>query len=405
MAGSAAVLTRPGKINLLLSATGIAIIGQGMALTAAPLLAADLSRDPLAVSAVTAATYAAVLILGLPAGALVDRWPLKRVMVATDLTRFVVLAVFAVLVWLGYSSVWLLVLIVFLVGVGNSFFDPAAQAAIPGVVGRDPTALARTNGKLWAIDTFGRGLAGPPLGALAFAAAAAFPFGAQSVAFLCSALLLLRLAEPRPVVTLPAARSLRAEIKEGVAFLVQHAQLRVLTLGMASFNLGYNIAFAPLVLFVQDRLNLGSLGFGILIAVAAVGGIAGGWLAPRLPDRLTPVRVYALALGVQAVAWLAVGVGQQTVIAGAGLFLVGLAATVVSVVGGSARQLLTPDDKLGRIVAATRVVGIGSAAAGALLGGAIAERLALVDAALYAAAAVLLVASLAFLAVSLRASR
>src|SRR5829696_10558856 len=84
----------------------------------------------------------------------------------------------------------------FLVGVGNSFFDPAAQAAIPGVVGRDPAALARTNGKLWAIDTFGRGLAGPPLGALAFAAAAALPFGAQGVAFLCSALLLLRLAEP-----------------------------------------------------------------------------------------------------------------------------------------------------------------------------------------------------------------
>ena len=405
MARSAAVLSRPGEINLLLSATGIAIIGQGMALTAAPLLAADLSRNPLAVSAVTAATYAAALLLGLPAGALVDRWPLQRVMVVTDLTRFLVLAIFAVLVWLGYGSVWLLVLVVFLVGVGNSFFDPAAQAAIPGVVGRDPAALARTNGKLWAIDTFGRGLAGPPLGALAFAAAAALPFGAQSLAFLCSALLLLRLAEPRPVVVAPAARSLWAEIREGVAYLARHVQLRVLALGMALFNLGYNIAFAPLVLFVQDRLNLGSLGFGVLIAVAALGGIAGGWLAPRLPERLTPVRVYALALGVQAVAWLAVVVGQQSIIAGAGMFLVGLAATVVSVVGGSARQLLTPEDKLGRIVAATRVVGIGSAALGALLGGAIAERFGLVDASLYAATVVLLAAALAFLALGLRPSR
>lgn len=400
--GSAAVLTRPGKINLLLSATGVAIIGQGMALTAAPLLAADLSRNPLAVSAVTAATYAAVLILGLPAGALVDRWPLQRVMVTTDLVRFALLGVFASLVWFGYASIWLLVLVVFLVGVGNSFFDPAAQAAIPSVVGRDPGALSKANGKLWAIDTFGRGLVGPPLGALAFAASVAVPFGAQSIAFLASALLLLRLGEPRSPVPTPATRSLLREIREGVAFLARHAQLRTLTLGMASFNLGYNVAFAPLVLFVQDRLMLGSLGFGLLIAVAAVGGIAGGWLAPRVSAHVTPVRVYAVALAVQAVAWTLVVVGQQPVIAGAGLFLIGTVATVVSVVGGSARQLLTPPDKLGRIVAATRVVGVGSAAIGALIGGAVAERLGLVDASLYVAAGFLLAAAVAFSILSTR---
>jgi MFS family permease len=402
MVRSAAVLSPPGKINLLLSATGIAIIGQGMALTAAPLLAADLSRDPLAVSAVTAATYAAVLLLGLPAGALVDRWPLQRVMVVTDLTRFVILAAFTALVWLGYASIPLLVLVVFLVGVGNSFFDPAAQAAIPGVVGRDPTALARANGKLWAIDTFGRGLAGPPLGALAFAAAAALPFGAQGVAFLCSALLLLRLAEPRPVAELAPSRSLRTEMREGVTFLVRHVQLRVLTLGMASFNFGYNIAFAPLVLFVQDRLGLDNLGFGILVAVAAVGGVAGGWVAPRLPKRLSPVQVYAIALGIQAVAWTGIAAGRNPIIAGVGLFLVGLVATVVSVVGGSARQLLTPDDKLGRVVAATRVVGIGSAAIGALVGGTVADQVGLVDASLFAAGAVLLAAALAFVIIGRR---
>lgn len=395
MAGSAAVLSRPGSIAVLLSATGIAVTGQGLALTAGPLLAADLSRNPLAVSAVTAATYAAVLLLGLPAGALVDRWLLRRVMVATDLIRFVLVTAFALLVWNGYGSIGLLVLIVFLVGVGNSFFDPAAQAAVPGVVGRDPTALARVNGKMWAIDIFGRGLVGPPLGALAFAASAALPFGLQGVAFLVSALLLTRLPEPRAAVD-PPTRSLLAEIREGVDFLARHAQLRTLTLGMASFNLGYNVAFAPLVLFVQDRLGLSNLGFGILIAVAAVGGVVGGWVAARLPTSLGPVSVYAVALGVQALAWLSLALGQHPAIAAVALFVIGLVATVVSVVGGSARQLLTPDDRLGRVVAATRVVGIGSAGLGALLGGAVAKATGLLESPLFTAAGLLLVTSAAF---------
>lgn len=396
MARSAAVLSRPGKIGVLLSATGIAITGQGMALTAAPLLAADLSRNPLAVSAVTAATYAAVLFLGLPAGALVDRWPLRRVMVATDLLRFVLLATFALLTFGGFASIWLLIAVVFLVGVGNSFFDPAAQAAIPAVVGREPAALAKANGKLWALDTFGRGLAGPPLGAITFAAAAALPFGVQGVAFLASALLLTRLGEPRPPVERPEQPSLRAEISDGVRFLVRHAQLRTLTLGMASFNFGYNVAFAPLVLFVQDRLALGSLGFGILIAVAAVGGIAGGWIGTHLPTTVSALRVYEVALAVQALAWLGVAFGRQPLIAALGMFCIGLVATVVSVVGGSARQLLTPDDRLGRVVAATRVVGIGSAGIGALVGGAIARTTGVVDSSLYAAAGLLIVAAVAF---------
>src|SRR6266536_5005085 len=171
-------------LGLLLASTGVAVTGQGMVLTAAPLLAASLTRDPLAVSVVTAASYAAWLIIGLPAGALVDRWPLRAVMVVTDVLRCVALGLFAVLTLSGHATVWSLAATVFLVGVGNCFFDPAAQSAIPAVVGREPAALAHANGKMWALDTFGRGLAGPPLGAAAFGFAAALPFGVESAAFL-----------------------------------------------------------------------------------------------------------------------------------------------------------------------------------------------------------------------------
>lgn len=365
--------TRRG-LGLLLVSTGVAITGQGMLTVAAPLLAASLTRDPFAVSAVTAASYAAWLLIGLPAGALVDRWPRRQVLVITDLLRAVVLGALTLLIATDRASVPALVLAVFLVGVGSCFFDPAAQAALPAVVGREKTALTRANGKMWALDTFGRSLAGPPLGAAAFGAAAALPFGLDAVAFLASAGFLLGL--PRLGGHEPEGASrqrIRTAIWDGLRYLFAHAELRALALGMAAYNLSYNIAFATLVLFAQDELNLGDLGLGILIAVMAVGGIAAGWLAPKISNRMPARAVYAAALAIQGLAWAAVLLSSNTWVAAASLLLVGLASTTVSVVGGVARQLLTPDELLGRMVSATRLLGIGAAAIGALLGGGVAS--------------------------------
>ncbi len=254
----------------------------------------------------------------------------------------------------------------------ESCFDPAAQATIPALVGRDTTALARANGKIWALDTFGRSLAGPPLGAAAFGLAAAFPFGLQSGAFLASAVLLLGL----PRLTLPAPSGGRHEpiltaVRRGFAYVFTHPELRLLTFGMAAYNLSYNVAFAILVLFAQDQLGLGDLGFGLLLAVMALGGVGGGWIGARVSAR-TPARaVYAGALAVQGLAWLAVVLSGNVWIGGLALVAVGLASTTVSVVGGAARQQLTPDDMLGRITSVTRLLGIGAAAAGAMVGGAV----------------------------------
>ncbi len=142
---------------------------------------------------------------------------------------------------------------------------------------------------------------------------------------------------------------------------------------MASYNFAYNIAFATLVLFTQEALHLDNLGFGLLVAVMAVGGIGGGWLAPSISDRMSARAVYAVALAVQGLGWVAVVVSRDVWVAGVALALVGLASTTVSVVGGAARQILTPDHMLGRMASATRLLGIGAAAIGALLGGAVAS--------------------------------
>ncbi|MEU3455269.1 MFS transporter [Micromonospora sp. NPDC006766] len=380
-------------LRWLFASTGISVTGDGMLLTAAPLMAAALSRDPLSVASVTAAGYAAWLFAGLPAGALVDRWSRRLVMVLADLLRAAVLTVFAGLALFDIATIPTLVLVVLLVGVGSCFFDPAAQALVPQLVGRDKDRLGQVNGRFWAIDTFGRSLAGPPLGAAAFSASRALPFGVDAFSFLASAALLSRLPNtPRK----PSTQPILPAIREGVAYLIRQAELRTVTFGMAFYNLGYNLAFATLVLFAQDKLSISTFAYGVLVAAMSVGGIIGGWIGPRVGARLTPGHAYALTLSVQGLAWLAAVFSGHVWLVGLSLVFVGVASTTGSVVGGSTRHLHSPDELLGRVVAATRLLGIGSAAVGALLGGLVANAAGLA-APFYVAASFLLVSAAAFL--------
>ena len=283
--------------------------------------------------------------------------------------RALLLTLLAVAVLTDHASLPLLVVVVFLVGVAGCFFDPAAQAAIPMVVGRDPDSLARANGRLWSLDLVGRSLIGPPVGAALFAVAAALPFVVNAGTFVISALLLTGLGALASPALAGSKERVHSSVREGISFLVHHPELRALTIGMASFNLAYNIAFAPLVLFAQDRLHLGERGFGLLLAMVAVGGLIGAWVAPRIGRRITSLQAYALGLALQGLAWGSIGLWPHRWVAGSALAVIGGASMIVTVIGASARQSLTPDALLGRVSAGTRTLGLGAAGVGALAGG------------------------------------
>ena len=390
----------PRGLLRLLASTGISMVGQGAVTAAVPLLAASLTRDPFLVSLVAAASYAAWLVVGLPAGALADRWPRRQTMVAADLIRAVLLALVAAGVVFDWLPIWGLVVVVFLIASAGCFFDPAAQAAIPVLASRDTTTLAKANGHLWTLDILGRSLLGPPIGAALFASAAVLPFALNGVTFVASAALLVGLVALGRADHPDASLPVHLAVKDGVVYLVRHAGLRLLTIGMGTYNLGYNIAFATLVLFAQDRLDLGARGFGLLLAMLAVGGIIGGRLGSILHVRFSVAWIYAGALAIQGLCWLAALAIQNVYVVGAALVVIGLASTVVSVVGGTARQTLTPDHLIGRITGGTRVVGIGAAAAGSLVGGALAG-LGTLGTPMLVAGCMLLLAALAFVPVAL----
>ncbi|GAA2352932.1 MFS transporter [Nonomuraea africana] len=355
----------------LLAATGVSVTGDGAFLAAAPLLAATLTRDPLAVAAVTAAFSVPWLVIGLPAGALVDRWNRRRVMLAADLVRALVLTVAATLVIMGRASIPALVTAVLAVGAAQCFFDSAAQATIPAVAGRDKDALAHVNGRFWALDNVGRGLLGPPLGSATFALARALPFAIDAASFLVSAWLVRGL--PDTGAAGAAREGLLSSVRAGLRHVFGTRDLRVLALSLGAYNCGFNLVLATFVLYATDVLAVPAAAYGLLMAAGAIGGVVAGWKARVLTRRLSYRQTTALALAVQALVWLGVLAGADVWTTGVLLAVGGAGATLTSVAVGSARHALTPDDLLGRVVAAFRLFGMGAAGLGALLGGVLAR--------------------------------
>ncbi|MEE4545064.1 MFS transporter [Streptomyces sp. V4-01] len=359
------------SLTPLLAATGVSVTGDGAFQVAAPLLAATLTRDPLAVSTVTAAFYLPWLIAGLPAGALADRWPRRRVMLTADLVRACLIGLLAVLVFTGHAGLLLLVAVILLTGIAGCFFDASSQAVIPTLAGRDKEVLAKVNGRYWSIDTVGRSLLGPSGGSLAFAAGRFLPFFGDALSFAASALCIGRL--PR----MPAAgkpQPLLAAIREGLAHLRGSAQLRELAATMAAYNFAYNVAMATFVLYATGPLHIADSRYGLLLALGALGGIATGWRAARITRNLNHRQTMALATALQALAWLGIATVHAPIAIAGFLGLIGAASTLISVAASSARAALTPDHLLGRVVSAFRLFGIGAAGLGALTGGLVARQ-------------------------------
>jgi MFS family permease len=359
------------------------MLGDGVFLTALPLLAATLSRDPLRVSLVTFASWLPWLLLGLVSGALVDRWDRRRVMWRVDAYRFALVGALGLAVLAGWATIPLLAAVGFLLGIGQTLFDNAAQSLIPALVSRDPRRLERANSQLYGAQTISETFVGPPAGGALFALAAPAPFLVDAVSFAASSALIATIGgdfTPRRPVGAAAGRpraSLRADIAEGLGWLLGHRLLRALSGLAALSNLVIMAGQAILVLFAQEQLGLGSVGYGLLLTGFAVGGVLGTLVATRLSRLLGAGTVLVAATMLRAAAWLVFGVGSSALLGGAMLALVGAAGTVANIVGVSLRQAIVPDHLVGRVVAADRMLAYGAAPVGAILGGVVGRTLGL----------------------------
>ncbi|GAA2601640.1 MFS transporter [Actinomadura fulvescens] len=361
----------------LWSASLISTLGDGALLAALPLAAAALTSDPRLVAGVAFAGRLPWLVLALFGGVIIDRLDRRRLMMWTQAAQMSLVTLIAVVATLEWSEIWMLYIFAFCIGFGDILFTGASQALVPTIV--RPADLEAANGRLVAAESVSREFLGPPIGAALFAFAMPTPFWVDSVTFLASVILIARIRPIPPPVEPPVRRAVFAEIGEGLRFLARAKLPRALTLISAAGNFCEAMALSLLVLFAKEILDVGDFGFGLLLAAMAAGGVLGGLVSGRIVARFGARDVAIAVQVISPAAWLAIGFFGRNAFVVVGLFTVfSIALAMWNVVSMSVRQRLIPNELLGRVTSASRMLAYGATPLGALAGGFVAESYGLV---------------------------
>ncbi|MBF9131950.1 MFS transporter [Plantactinospora sp. S1510] len=360
------------EFGRLWAASAISNIGDGVTAVAGPLLVASLTDDPALIAGAAFVAQLPWLLFSLPGGALVDRLDRRRLMIAVDLGRAVVLGTLAGLALADVVTVPTVYVAFFLLGIGETTADLAAVSVLPSIVPEQ--RLEQAYGWLQATFVVGNQFVAKPFGAYLFVVAVASPFGLNAVTFVVAALLLTALRRRpvptgRPIGDRHAGRSLAGEIVVGLRAMWESAVLRMLAVCLCLMNLVFCAAFAVFVLYCRKRLGLDEIGFGVLLTSSAVGGLLGAWLSPRLRRRFgTPALLRAglvVELGTHAV----LAATHEPWLAGAIMALFGAHTMVWGALVMSLRARLVPDELRGRVNSVYSLLDLGGATIGTLLGG------------------------------------
>ncbi len=413
--------TDPTKVRLgasywrLWTASVISNLGDGVAFLAYPWLASAVTRNAVLIALIAVAQRLPWLIFTLPAGVITDRVDRRKLIVAMDVAR-TLLTVAVAFVVLGEQSglpspgdvaggadvatnatVYLVLLTAALAfGFAEVLRDNAAQTILPAIV--EPDALEKANGNLWGAEFVANSFVGPPLGSLLLGFFFALPFFVDAGTFAVAAALIFFIAgdftAKRTGGAVAPTKQIdwRGEIKEGFMWLWRHPVLRPLAIILGLLN-GLGMAlWSTFVLFAQENLDLetglftgvlgsaaeslgfqspGAFVFAILTTGAALGGIAGSVLAPRVAKALGRGGSLYLTILASIVTAAVIGIATRWWVVFIMTAVAVATGTLWNVITVSLRQTIIPDDLLGRVNSVYRFFGWGMMPIGSLLGGVI----------------------------------
>ncbi|MCW2582955.1 MAG: Major facilitator superfamily 1 [Klenkia sp.] len=356
----------------LLGSSWTSNLGDGIALAAGPLLVASLTRDAFLVSLAATVQWLPPMLFGLLAGAVTDRVDRRLLVVAVNGVRVVVLGVLTAALATAAVPIVAVLGALFLLGTAEVFADNATSTLLPALVVRDDLAVGNARVQTGLITM--NQLAGPPVGAALFTAGAAWAFGATAVLVALAAVLVSRITLPGTVRDVDPPARLRADIAEGARWVRHHPAVRTLVLTIFIFNLTFGAAWAVLVLYAMQRLDLGEIGYGLVTTVIATGGLVGttcyGWITRRvsLSDLLR------IGLVIETLTHLALALTTSPWVAMPVFFVFGVHAFVWGTTSVTIRQRAVPQQLQGRVGSVNLVGTTGGLVIGSLLGGLLAQR-------------------------------
>jgi MFS family permease len=362
----------------------ISLLGDQISNLALPLTAAlVLGASPADMGLLGTLETLPYLLLGLFAGALVDRWPRRPILITADLVRALLLAIVPIAFLLGALRLEVVFAVGLLVGIFNVFFVVGYGAFVPSVVAA--TNLVEGNSRLALSQQVAR-VVGPGLaGALVQVLSAPVAIALDASSFLVSAACLAHIqARAHGPTSGRHHASLVVDIREGLALAVRDPLLRPILLSVALGNFGDGLVFGSgaFLLYATRDLGVAPATLGGVFAGLGIGGIAGAALVGPITARAGFGRTVIATLLVWAIGVLSLMVvpmqrGSTLAVLTAIFVGVGLVNPIFNINLLSLVQTVTPPLLLGRLTGTSRFITWGVLPIGAALGGQLAEVLGL----------------------------
>ncbi len=339
--------------------------GDGMFLTAFPLLAAILTRDPILIAGVTISTRLPWLLFSLVTGALADRMDRRKLMIGADLLRVIIVALLAAAIISDLVNIWQLYVCAFLLGACETLHVNAAQGLIPSIV--QPNDLLSANARFASGQIVSAQFIGPPLGVALFNISISLPFVVDAASFAGSAALIATVPDKHGVEK-PNTR-FRDDIIEGLRFTYTNEPLRRLTEILTFINFFYFAAVSLLVLYNVDILGGDKTTFTALSVAAASGTVISRFFINGTIEKFGVTNTILISMWLWAVATVGLAATSNTYVAIGTMVILGFGTGLWLTLNSTLRQQLTPTRLLGRVNAATRMISWGIVPFGAAFGG------------------------------------
>jgi MFS family permease len=346
-------------------------VGTTVSQLALPLVAISAVRaSTFQIGLLTALQTVGFLLVGLPAGAWVDRMRRRRVLIVNDLIRAVVIGSIPVAAWVGHVGIAQLYLVAVITGISTVFFDVAYQSYLPELVGRE--GVIEGNAKLQASQSVAE-VAGPALGgSLIQAITAPYALLLDAASFLWSAGWMTAITVRPPRSARAAERSLWREMGEGLRLVFTSRLLiaNAMTTGIA--NLFSSASLSLTLLLLARELHFSALFIGLLFSVASLGGVLGAVIARRVGAWLGHGPAIWITILLASPAGLVLPFVHRDWTLGLVLvleFVLGVCIVIFNIITVSFRQGLAPPQLLGRMNATMRFLVWGGMPLGGLIGG------------------------------------
>ncbi len=391
-------LSRNRDYRLLWISQALSGAGFSASMIAFPLLVLAVTGSPAMTGLVLGVEATAQVIVGLPGGALVDRWDRKKIMLTAEAAQALAVASLVLGLWLDRLSVVHIVVVAALMGVCNALFAPAESAALVRIVPQKQlaTALALNSAR----GSVGQ-LSGTALGGFLFAVGRLVPFAFNVLTHTASFMALLFIRVPHSAVERQPGSHLGREMVDGLRWVWQQRHVRITVLCAVSLNFFFSAYYIVIIVLVAGRgVSPGEI--GVMAAMLGVGGIVGALLAPYLHRVVSP---YVSIIGVF---WALAALTPVAVVIDSGLlmgvlfFAMALLPPTANTTINTYQLLLTPDRLRGRLSGVMGMISGVSAAAGPAFGGVLVQAVSGTYAVLLITAAITVIAIMTTLSPTMR---